>query len=98
MNNLNDRQKNLENSNRKKGKKSAVAAAVLFGFACWFAFLGFYLQNSMRNYKPEPDMVQEGDMLSALLMMLMIAVAIALLVSSVLSISFYIYNRYFRTN
>lgn len=96
MNNLNDRQKNLDNSNRKKGKKFVIAAAILFGSACWFAFLGFYLQNSIKNYKPEPDVVQEGNMLSALLMMLMFAVAVALLMSLVLSISFYVYDQYFK--
>ena len=93
---MNDRQKNSDKLKRKKGRKFAIAAAVLFGFAGWFAFLGFYLLNSMRNYKPEPDMVQEGDMVSALLMMLMFAVAVSLLASSVLSISFYIYVRYFK--
>ncbi len=37
---------------KKKGKGFAIAAAIFFTAAIWFAFLGVYLYRAMLSYKP----------------------------------------------
>ncbi len=60
---------------KKKGKGFAIAAAIFFSAAIWFAFLGVYLYRAMLSYKPPSNAVQEGDIVSFFLMLLLFAVA-----------------------
>jgi len=83
---------NLKSKVKKRGY--AAAGAIFFSLAVWFAFLGIYLRNSIINYKPPPDGVQEGDMVSAFLMMLLFGAAVFSLIVSFTSLLIYLLNRY----
>lgn len=74
------------NEANKKGNGFAIAAALFFLFAVWFASLGIYLHRAMINYKPAPNEVQEGDMVSALVMMLLFGAAGLSLIAALYSI------------
>jgi len=78
---------------KKKGKGFAIAAAIFFGAAIWFAFLGVYLLRSIQNYKPPPDGLQEGDMVLPLLMLLLFAVAALCCAASLVNFVIYLFKR-----
>ena len=83
---------------KKKGKGFAVAAAIFFAAAIWFAFLGVYLYNAMLGYKPPPNAVQEGDVVSLFLMLLLFAVAALCCAISLVNLLFYLFKRSSKVN
>lgn len=83
---------------KRKGRGFAAAAAIFFSLAVWFAFLGIYLYNSMINYKPPPNGVQEGDMVSAFVMILMFGAAILSLIISFACLLIYLFKHYRNKN
>lgn len=82
-----------EPKKKSKGKGYAIAAAIFFALAAWFAFLVFYIQTSTANYKPAPNEVQEGDMVMAFLVILMSGATLVCLMASLLSLLIYLFKR-----
>ncbi len=83
---------------KKKGKGFAIAAAIFFSAAIWFAFLGVYLYRAMLRYKPPPNAVQEGDMVSFFLMLLLFAVATLCCAVSLVNLVIYLLKRSSKVN
>lgn len=90
---ISESNKKLVSESNKKGKGFAVAAALLFIFAVWFAALGAYLYRAMINFKPLPGEVQEGDMVSVLLMQLMFLCAALCSAVSLIILLIYFFKR-----
>lgn len=78
---------------KKKGKRFAVAGAIFLAAAIGFAFLGGYLYYAMLSYKPQLNAVQEGDMVSFFLMILLFAVAALCCVVSLVNLVIYLFKR-----
>jgi len=78
---------------KKKGKGFAIAAAIFFTAAIWFAFLGVHLYRAMLSYKPPPNAVQEGDMVSFFLMLLLFAVAALCCAASLVNLLVYLFKQ-----
>ena len=83
---------------KKKGKGFAIAAAIFFTAAIWFAFLGVYLYRAMLSYKPPPNAVQEGDIVSFFLMLLLFAVAALCCAVSLVNLLIYLFKRSSKAN
>lgn len=83
-----------ENVKTKKGKGFAVAAAVFFLATLGFSLLAVWLGNSMRNYHPAPNEVQEGDMVSALAVMFLIGAAIVSLIIAAVNLLIFVVKYY----
>ncbi len=91
---MNEPDKNV----KKKGKGFAIAAAIFFSAAIWFAFWGVYLYRAMLNYKPPPNALQEGDMVSFFLMLLLFAVAALCCAASFVNLVIYLLKRSSKVN
>ncbi len=83
---------------KKKGKGFAIAAAILFSAAIWFALLGVYLYRAMLSYKPPSNAVQEGDIVSFFLMLLLFAVAALCCAVSLINLLIYLFKRLLKVN
>jgi len=79
---------------KKKGTGFAIAAAIFFALAVWFAFLGMYISNSTKNYVPPPNGVQEGDMVLAFLTIAMFGAAIFCLIISLAGLLIFLFKRH----
>jgi len=88
----------LDRKVKKKGKGFAIAAVIFFSAAIWFAFLGVYLYRAMLNYQPPPNAVQEGDLVSLFLMILLFAVAALCGVVSLINLLIYLFKRLSKVN
>ena len=81
--------------NEKKGNGCAVLTVLLFLAALGFGFLGLYLRHSLENYHPAPNEPREGDMVSAMAMSLMFALAGTTLAAALYSLLIFGLRRYY---